>query len=133
MTSELTCPNCGYEARFFEIYASGHAWWKCSLCGQPTDDAELAAAQPSEEFRVTAYCPDTVGGIPGAAGPPTIKSETCAEAMARIERERPCARLEVSADRCHESGDITGWVKAFVAISFTFADRVQIQRFEVRA
>ena len=49
MTSELTCPNCNREARFREVYGPDDSLHlECTLCGKPTDDAELALAQPVE-------------------------------------------------------------------------------------
>lgn len=49
MTSELTCPNCGESARFDERYGpQDEIWLVCTLCGKPTDEKELAAAQEPE-------------------------------------------------------------------------------------
>lgn len=45
MTSYLTCPNCGEQARFDERYGPGdEIWLVCMACGKPTDDKELALA-----------------------------------------------------------------------------------------
>jgi len=151
MTSYLLCPNCDNRSRFQEVFGpDSEMHLICAKCGKPTDDAELAAAQPAEEpmseyeeLRAAGLSDHMINSLRnmGAAHDAMIyyvrshrstpKPETCTEAMERIERAAPCTRLDIAAN-CGGCGDITEMVMAWIAATFQHPERIRIDRIEVQ-
>lgn len=104
MTSPLVCPSCGKQSRFTEVGRDDNGWiLRCYWCNELTDDAELAAAQPTE---------------------------TCEEAVARMEQEEPVARFTAGVNS-FAPGEWSEYAQRWINFAFTYPERIQITRMEV--